>query len=50
MPRPIDMRDSIWIEEQTMRKVRDLIKPDKTTAVILAGDIEDGPSDEGHAP
>jgi hypothetical protein len=26
MPRPIDMHDSVWIEDLTMLEVRDLIK------------------------
>ena len=27
MPRPIDMHDSVWIEDLTMLEVRDLIRP-----------------------
>jgi hypothetical protein len=34
MPRPIEMHDSVWIENLTMMEVRDLIKAGKTTAVI----------------
>jgi creatinine amidohydrolase len=41
MPRPIDMHDSIWIEDLTMLEVRDLIKGGKTTALILTGGIEE---------
>lgn len=41
MPRPIDMRDSVWIEDLTMLEVRDLIKAGKTTALILTGGIEE---------
>jgi creatinine amidohydrolase len=41
MPRPIDMHDSIWIEDLTMLEVRDLIKSGKTTALILTGGIEE---------
>src|SRR5215204_3545934 len=41
MPRPIDMHDSVWIEDLTMMEVRDLIKAGKTTAVILTGGIEE---------
>jgi creatinine amidohydrolase/Fe(II)-dependent formamide hydrolase-like protein len=41
MPRPIDMHDSIWIEDLTMMEVRDLIKAGKTTALILTGGIEE---------
>jgi creatinine amidohydrolase len=41
MPRPIDMRDTLWIEDLTMMEVRDLIKAGKTTALILTGGIEE---------
>jgi creatinine amidohydrolase/Fe(II)-dependent formamide hydrolase-like protein len=41
MPRPIDMHDSVWIEDLTMMEVRDLIKGGKTTALILTGGIEE---------
>ena len=41
MPRPIDMHDSVWIEDLTMLEVRDLLKAGKTTAVILTGGIEE---------
>lgn len=41
MPRPIDMHDSVWMEDLTMLEVRDLIKAGKTTALILAGGIEE---------
>ena len=41
MPRPIDMHDSVWIEDLTMLEVRDLIRGGKTTALILAGGIEE---------
>ena len=41
MPRPIDMHDSVWIENLTMLEVRDLIKAGKTTALILTGGIEE---------
>jgi creatinine amidohydrolase len=41
MPRPIDMHDSVWIENLTMMEVRDLIKNGKTTALILTGGIEE---------
>src|SRR4051812_18375001 len=41
MPRPIEMRDSVWIEDLTMMEVRDLIKAGKTTAVIMTGGIEE---------
>jgi len=41
MARPIDMHDSVWIEDLTMLEVRDLIKGGKTTALILTGGIEE---------
>ena len=41
MPRPIDMHDSVWIEDLTMLEVRDQIKAGKTTALILTGGIEE---------
>ena len=41
MPRPFDIRDTLWIEDLTMLEVRDLIKAGKTTALILTGGIEE---------
>src|SRR5579872_4870776 len=41
MPRPIDMHDTVWIEEMTLLEVRDLLKAGKTTAMIFAGGMED---------
>lgn len=41
MPRPIDMHDSVWIEDLTMMEVRDQLKAGKTTALILTGGIEE---------
>jgi creatinine amidohydrolase len=41
MARPIEMHDSVWIEDLTMMEVRDLIKAGKTTALILTGGIEE---------
>ena len=41
MPRPIDMYDSVWIEDLTMMEVRDQLKAGKTTALILTGGIEE---------
>jgi creatinine amidohydrolase len=41
MPRPIDMHDTVWIEDLTMMEVRDLLKTGKTTALILTGGIEE---------
>ena len=35
MVRPIEMHDSVWIEDPTMMEVRDLIKAGKTTAVMM---------------
>ena len=41
MARPIDMHDSIWIEDLTMMEVRDLLKAGTTTAIIMTGGIEE---------
>ncbi len=41
MPRPIDMPDTVWIEDMTLLEVRDLLKAGKTTAMIFAGGMED---------
>jgi creatinine amidohydrolase len=41
MPRPIDMADTVWIEDLTMLEVRDQIKAGKTTALVLTGGIEE---------
>jgi len=35
------MHDSVWIENLTMLEVRDLIKSGKTSALVLAGGIEE---------
>ena len=39
-PRPIDARDSVWIEELTWMEVRDAIRAGKTTAIVPTGGIE----------
>ena len=41
MARPIDIHDTVWLEDLTMMEVRDLIKAGKTTALILTGGIEE---------
>jgi creatinine amidohydrolase len=41
MPRPIDLHDSVWIENLTMLEVRDLIRNGKTTALVFTGGIEE---------
>lgn len=41
MPRPIDARDTVWIEDMTILEVRDALKAGKTTAMIFAGGMED---------
>ena len=38
--RPIDMLDTVWIEEQTWMETRDTIKAGKTTAIIGSGGLE----------
>ena len=40
MENPIDLYDSVWIEELTMVEVRDLLAAGKTRALILTGGIE----------
>jgi creatinine amidohydrolase/Fe(II)-dependent formamide hydrolase-like protein len=39
-PRPIDARDSVWIEELTWMEVRDALRAGKTTAIIATGGLE----------
>jgi hypothetical protein len=39
-PRPIDMIDTVWIEEQTWMETRDTIKAGKTIAIIGSGGLE----------
>jgi creatinine amidohydrolase len=39
-PRPIDARDSVWIEELTWMEVRDALRDGKTTAIVPTGGIE----------
>ena len=39
-PRPIDIRESVWLEELTWMEVRDLIKAGKTTILIATGGVE----------
>jgi creatinine amidohydrolase len=41
LPRPIDMHDTVWIEDMTLLEVRDAMKAGKTTAMIFAGGMED---------
>src|SRR5579862_2698623 len=42
MDRPIEMHDSVWIQELTTLEVRDLLKNGKmTTALILGGGMEE---------
>jgi creatinine amidohydrolase/Fe(II)-dependent formamide hydrolase-like protein len=39
-PRPIEMLDTVWIEEQTWMETRDHIKAGRTTAIIGTGGLE----------
>jgi hypothetical protein len=39
-PRPIEMLDTVWIEEQTWMETRDAIEAGKTTAIIGSGGLE----------
>ena len=41
MVRPIDIHDTVWIEDMTSVEVRDQIKAGKTTALIIVGGMED---------
>jgi creatinine amidohydrolase/Fe(II)-dependent formamide hydrolase-like protein len=39
--RPIEMHDTVWIEDMTQLEVRDSLKAGKTTALVFAGGMED---------
>jgi creatinine amidohydrolase/Fe(II)-dependent formamide hydrolase-like protein len=39
-PRPIDIRESVWLEELTWMEVRDLVKAGKTTILVATGGVE----------
>ncbi|MGH9389758.1 MAG: creatininase family protein, partial [Vicinamibacteria bacterium] len=39
-PRPIDIRESVWLEELTWMEVRDLVKAGKTTIIVATGGVE----------
>jgi creatinine amidohydrolase len=39
--RPIDMHDTVWIEDMTQLEVRDSLVAGKTTALVFAGGMED---------
>jgi creatinine amidohydrolase len=41
MARPIDMHDTVWIEDMTLLEIRDSLKAGKTTAMVFAGGMED---------
>jgi creatinine amidohydrolase/Fe(II)-dependent formamide hydrolase-like protein len=41
LPRPIDMHDTVWIEDMTQLEVRDSLQAGKTTALVFAGGMED---------
>ena len=41
MTRPIDIHDTVWIEDMTSVEVRDQIKAGKSTALIIVGGMED---------
>ena len=41
IPRPIEMHDTVWIEDMTQLEVRDSLKDGKTTALVFAGGMED---------
>jgi creatinine amidohydrolase/Fe(II)-dependent formamide hydrolase-like protein len=39
-PRPIEARDSVWIEQLTWMEIRDAIRSGKTTIIIPTGGVE----------
>jgi creatinine amidohydrolase len=39
-PRPIDIRESVWLEELTWMEVRDLMRAGKTTIIVPTGGVE----------
>ncbi len=39
-PRPIDARESVWLEELTWMEVRDLMKAGTTTIIVPTGGVE----------
>jgi creatinine amidohydrolase/Fe(II)-dependent formamide hydrolase-like protein len=39
-PRPVEARDTVWMEELTWMEVRDSIRGGKTTAIVPTGGIE----------
>lgn len=39
-PRPIDIRESLWLEELTWMEVRDLMKTGTNTVIIATGGVE----------
>jgi creatinine amidohydrolase len=41
IPRPIEMHDTVWIEDMTQVEIRDSLKAGKTTALVFAGGMED---------
>jgi creatinine amidohydrolase len=41
IPRPIDMHDTVWMEDMTQLEIRDSLKAGKTMALIFAGGMED---------
>lgn len=40
-PRPIDMHDTVWIEDMTQLEIRDSLKAGKTSAIVMVGGMED---------
>jgi creatinine amidohydrolase len=41
LPRPIDMHDTVWIEDMTLLEIRDSLAAGKTTALVFGGGMED---------
>lgn len=40
-PRPIEMHDTVWIEEMTQVEIRDSLKAGKNSAIVMIGGMED---------
>ena len=40
-PRPIEMFDTVWIEDMTQLEIRDSLRSGKTSALIMIGGMED---------
>src|SRR5690242_5608396 len=41
MVRPIEMHDTVWIEDMTVLEIHDSIRSGKTSALVMVGGMED---------